>query len=98
MLYKRTQARKKYPTNCALMKSPRMVTKRLQAHCQVWRTDQQPPDQQPIHGQRGLHIITGEHRRRMNNRRKYTKRLSRTSNALDKGHRMDLENGEVTRR
>ncbi|KER23604.1 hypothetical protein T265_08545 [Opisthorchis viverrini] len=28
--------------------SPRMVTKRLQANCQARRTDQQPPDQQPI--------------------------------------------------
>ncbi|KER25651.1 hypothetical protein T265_06941 [Opisthorchis viverrini] len=42
MLYKRTQARKKYPLNCALMMSPRMVTKRLQANCQARRTDQQP--------------------------------------------------------
>ncbi|KER20591.1 hypothetical protein T265_10891 [Opisthorchis viverrini] len=41
-------ARKKYPLNCALMMSPRMVTKRLQANCQARRTDQQPPDQQPI--------------------------------------------------
>ncbi|KER27107.1 hypothetical protein T265_05799 [Opisthorchis viverrini] len=28
--------------------SPRMVTKRWQANCQARRTDQQPPDQQPI--------------------------------------------------
>ncbi|KER30306.1 hypothetical protein T265_03253 [Opisthorchis viverrini] len=56
MLYKRTQARKKYPLNCALMMSPRMVTKRLQANCQARRTDQQPPDQQPIN--MGLAYIT----------------------------------------
>ncbi|KER21054.1 hypothetical protein T265_15176, partial [Opisthorchis viverrini] len=48
MLYKRPQARKKYPLNCALMMSPRMVTKRLQANCQARRTDQRPPEQQPI--------------------------------------------------
>ncbi|KER19484.1 hypothetical protein T265_11758 [Opisthorchis viverrini] len=35
------------PLNRALMMSPRMVTKRLQANCQARRTNQQPPDQQP---------------------------------------------------
>ncbi|GAA55104.1 hypothetical protein CLF_106856 [Clonorchis sinensis] len=39
------------PPNCALMMSPRMVTKRLRANCQARRTDQQPPDQQPINAQ-----------------------------------------------
>ncbi|GAA57833.1 hypothetical protein CLF_113253 [Clonorchis sinensis] len=34
--------------NCALMMSPRMVTKRLQDNCQARRTDQQPSDQQPL--------------------------------------------------
>ncbi|KER23437.1 hypothetical protein T265_08658 [Opisthorchis viverrini] len=33
---------------CALMMYPRMVTKRLQANCQARRTDQQPPDKQPM--------------------------------------------------
>ncbi|GAA57554.1 hypothetical protein CLF_112885 [Clonorchis sinensis] len=47
-IYQQLRARKKYPPNCALMMSPRMVTKRLQANCQARRTDQQPPDQQPI--------------------------------------------------
>ncbi|KER31001.1 hypothetical protein T265_02679 [Opisthorchis viverrini] len=36
------------PPNCALMMSLHMVTKRLQADCQARRTDQPPPDQQPI--------------------------------------------------
>ncbi|KAG5450019.1 hypothetical protein CSKR_103252, partial [Clonorchis sinensis] len=34
--------------HCALMMSPRMVTKRLQVNCQARRTDQQTPDKQPI--------------------------------------------------
>ncbi|GAA51254.1 hypothetical protein CLF_105773 [Clonorchis sinensis] len=48
LLYKRLQARKKYPLNCALMVSPRVVTKRLQANCQARRAAQQSPDRQPI--------------------------------------------------
>ncbi|KER28975.1 hypothetical protein T265_04273 [Opisthorchis viverrini] len=36
------------PPNCALMMSPRLVTKRLQVTCEARRTDQQPPDQQPV--------------------------------------------------
>ncbi|GAA50262.1 hypothetical protein CLF_104301 [Clonorchis sinensis] len=57
-IYQQLRARKKHPPNCALMMSPRMVTKRLQANCQARRTDQQPPDQQPMideFGQLELH-------------------------------------------
>ncbi|KER23685.1 hypothetical protein T265_08492 [Opisthorchis viverrini] len=54
--YPSWRARKKYPLNCALMMSPRMVAKRLQANCQARRTDRQPPDQQPIGIQVYMHM------------------------------------------
>ncbi|GAA50651.1 hypothetical protein CLF_104865 [Clonorchis sinensis] len=47
--------------NCSLMESPRMVMKRLQASYQARRTDQQPPDQQPMNSP-DRHEETGPYR------------------------------------
>ncbi|GAA47831.1 transcription initiation factor TFIIE subunit beta [Clonorchis sinensis] len=48
MLYKRTHVRRKYPPNCGLTMSSRLMVKPLQVHCQARRTNQQRPDHQPI--------------------------------------------------
>ncbi|GAA50269.1 hypothetical protein CLF_104310 [Clonorchis sinensis] len=49
MLYKRMRTNKKYSSNCVLMMSSRMMTKRLEVSCQARPIDQRPPDHESSH-------------------------------------------------